>query len=467
MNKNKSGLKIREVSTDPRFSWCNGINKNESTFSRLVLRLIEAKNLLASDLETGKSDPVCFAWCGPKSATTVTLVEDIDESNFIKSDVCPSTCDPQWNQDLVFPIDITDINALNDLVCKIYVKDQDFNDDGTIKYDELGMIDMDFKNIIQNGKVLTNKNSIVLKPQFYALQKSPGMKKVDGLIKLSFSLIIGENDYSSVLNQINNNNNNNNSDNVPTSSSSKQKTGITLLLQEKLNCDNKNKQNSLLNSSTSNRRSLSQSPSRKLNTFGAVAIAKRPVSATSRIEKSNSKNDVTVADNNSMDNSVDPSMPIPLSTRGRQKSSNWKQIETKNKNADFNNYGHELDDLLEDNNENNDDTFDNDNNVEKNVENKIENDIENDNNEETYLKHDENVNIHINKNDDEEKDEEVHMIPYTGDMFLNDDNNNDDDNIDNENDENNKNDHENLINELQQQEETQKNKNFEQKTKYY
>lgn len=31
--------------------------------TRLVVKLIEAKNLLASDVETGKSDPLAFVWC--------------------------------------------------------------------------------------------------------------------------------------------------------------------------------------------------------------------------------------------------------------------------------------------------------------------------------------------------------------------------------------------------------------------
>ena len=57
--KHKTGLKFTNVSKD---HW--SVQKTiKPTNTFITVRLIEGKQLLASDLETGKSDPVCFGWC--------------------------------------------------------------------------------------------------------------------------------------------------------------------------------------------------------------------------------------------------------------------------------------------------------------------------------------------------------------------------------------------------------------------
>lgn len=37
--------------------------KGSEDMTRLVVRILDGKDLLASDVQTGKSDPLCFAWC--------------------------------------------------------------------------------------------------------------------------------------------------------------------------------------------------------------------------------------------------------------------------------------------------------------------------------------------------------------------------------------------------------------------
>ena len=37
--------------------------KGSEDMARLVVRILDGKELLASDVQTGKSDPICFAWC--------------------------------------------------------------------------------------------------------------------------------------------------------------------------------------------------------------------------------------------------------------------------------------------------------------------------------------------------------------------------------------------------------------------
>ncbi len=61
----KNGLKIKLVNAN-HFS-SGKSPKDCPTGNRIVVRLLQAKNLLASDKETGKSDPVGFIWVGPRT----------------------------------------------------------------------------------------------------------------------------------------------------------------------------------------------------------------------------------------------------------------------------------------------------------------------------------------------------------------------------------------------------------------
>jgi hypothetical protein len=62
MGKNKTLLKVRPVAKD-HFS-SGKVKAPGSDLTRCVVRVFDGESLLASDAETGKSDPVCFIWVG-------------------------------------------------------------------------------------------------------------------------------------------------------------------------------------------------------------------------------------------------------------------------------------------------------------------------------------------------------------------------------------------------------------------
>lgn len=195
----KQGLKVRDVSKD-HFS--SGKNHNEPKFSRLVVRMLEGSNLLASDITTGKSDPVCFLWLGPISETPVVekLASEEHDAMFAKTIVCPTTVDPIWNEDVVFELQVADIQAMMDQKCVIFVRDEDIEEDGSKSYDELGMVEFSMKEVVSRGRGL--KSSIVLPATWYDLKKSSGMRRVDGRVKLTISLIFTNEDAESISHQL-------------------------------------------------------------------------------------------------------------------------------------------------------------------------------------------------------------------------------------------------------------------------
>lgn len=195
----KRGLKIRDVAKD-HFS--SGIVQSEPHFSRLVVRFLEGKELLASDIETGKSDPVSFVWCGPINDTPNLEEADLPESGILRTSVCPTTISPIWNEDVIFPLDVTDIKSFTEMKCLIYVRDEDLGagEGGMTTYDELGMLELPFKDIYTKGKAF--KNSIVISGTWYTLAKTPGMRRVDGQIKLTISLIFAPEDNDVILKQL-------------------------------------------------------------------------------------------------------------------------------------------------------------------------------------------------------------------------------------------------------------------------
>ncbi len=146
----KTGLKIKEIDSS---HWT--IKKQSlPSSSHLTLRIIDGTSLLASDVITGKSDPVCFVYlsypgseepnldnavqqqscvtpktdltenkeCFPlndneeteKENNLVTRVEK-EEIPVVMTKVCATTTDPIWNEDIYFPIEITTIKDLIDL----------------------------------------------------------------------------------------------------------------------------------------------------------------------------------------------------------------------------------------------------------------------------------------------------------------------------------------------------------------
>jgi hypothetical protein len=233
----KTGLKVKEVSKD-HFS--SNLNKKDVLpCSHLIVRLLQGFRLLASDVETGKSDPVCFlkvvsiedpastimsdaGWKQPAvsitsftshlrksnktalpsdSASAITTSwnrDSIESLHNIKlgtvymSKVCQTTVDPIWNEDIIIPIPIHDINDLFSSKLIIYVRDEDINADGSTSYDDLGMIEIPLRDFMAESRIL--KNALVLSAHKYPLKKTPAMRRVDGSIKLTLSMVFAEED---------------------------------------------------------------------------------------------------------------------------------------------------------------------------------------------------------------------------------------------------------------------------------
>ena len=211
--KKKSGLNVTNVSRD---HWSFGGNKAKSDGTRLVVTILRGKGLLASDVLTGKSDPISFVWCGPTEVSPTAEASNDDfmdttdekgciEMGIFRTQVCPRTLEPVWNEDIIFPLSITDSYSLSRLRCIIYVRDMDIdeNDDGNsrISYDELGMCEISVKDILMNGKV--GKQSIVLVSKQLDLKSSARMKKTaEGYIKVTFALTFDEKDTRRMYSEI-------------------------------------------------------------------------------------------------------------------------------------------------------------------------------------------------------------------------------------------------------------------------
>lgn len=187
----KTGLKSPKVSKD-HFS---NTKKIDPPFSRIVIRFLDGKQLLASDVVSGKSDPVGFAWCGYRGAEPQRHEwnEFLSEnSGILTTKTCKTTVDPIWNEDLTFPIDLTDLDGLAEFRCLIHVRDEDENTPNVFTYEDLGMVEISLKDIIARGKVI--KNSIVDSSKKYDLQKTLDMRRVDGSIRLTISIFFLEDD---------------------------------------------------------------------------------------------------------------------------------------------------------------------------------------------------------------------------------------------------------------------------------
>ena len=201
--KKKTGLQVNKVS---KGHWSVGghIAKTEGT--RLVVTFLYGKGLLASDLFTGKSDPICFIWCGPSDsnipgdnmANDFMAITDINECTnigILRTKVCPTTLEPIWNEDIIFPLAVDDIYSLSNLRCIVYVRDEDIDGEtsgnNVVSYDDLGMCEFSLKDILINGK--TRKQSIVNISKQLNLISTPKMrKKAEGYIKITCTLIFDE-----------------------------------------------------------------------------------------------------------------------------------------------------------------------------------------------------------------------------------------------------------------------------------
>jgi hypothetical protein len=195
-SKKKTGLNVTSVSKD---HWSNRGATPKVGGTRLVVTILNGKGLLASDVLTGKSDPICFVWCGLPIVSTASKIavdefmditdeEECAKIGILRTKVCPTTLEPVWNEDIVFPLAVDDTYSLTQLRCLIYVRDEDIDDgDNALSYDELGMCEISVKDILMYGKPL--RTSIAYVSKQLDLKSSPKMKKsAEGYIKVTSRL---------------------------------------------------------------------------------------------------------------------------------------------------------------------------------------------------------------------------------------------------------------------------------------
>lgn len=190
MGKNKTLLKVRPVAKD-HFS-SGKVKAPGSDLTRCVVRVFDGESLLASDAETGKSDPVCFIWVGPDSAEPVWDAEGeigpVPAEGVLTTAIIPATTDPIWRSDHTFLLNPPDMNALLSCRVAVLVRDEDVDETtGRLSYDPLGHTDIPLREVITKGKKVAG-NAIVYGPFWRTLQKGPGMKRVDGRIKFTITI---------------------------------------------------------------------------------------------------------------------------------------------------------------------------------------------------------------------------------------------------------------------------------------
>ena len=131
--KKKSGLDVTPVSKD---HWSSNLKKPAVTGSHVMVTVIDAKGLLASNTYDGKSDPLCFLWLGPPAAymegndgsdafMDTTDDEECMARGILRTSMKPGTLEPVWNENIFFPLALEEVNSLNKLRLLIYCRDED------------------------------------------------------------------------------------------------------------------------------------------------------------------------------------------------------------------------------------------------------------------------------------------------------------------------------------------------------
>lgn len=182
----KTLLKSKEVDAN---HWSSG-KGDDLNCNRCIIRVLEAADLLSSDAETGKSDPICFLWVGPQDEYPSFDINNLENNGVLTTKVIKCTIDPHWNSEHIFPMELDSIESLNEAKVVVLIRDEDLDADNVASYDDLGQVVIPFKDIIKNGKIINN--TIVYAGKWYPVAKCPGMRKVSGQIKLAFTLVFVE-----------------------------------------------------------------------------------------------------------------------------------------------------------------------------------------------------------------------------------------------------------------------------------
>lgn len=202
-----------------------------------IIKLIDANQLLASDLVTGKSDPRCFIWIGPSFeepdfSIKIKLKHERTKDDYIfvygketnpqdpfsaswktiqpekvpfhkcifLSSIRSGTVDPIWYEEIKISLHNINENELKDLRCVILIRDEDFDENSVRCYDDLGMIEFPLIDIVNKGKLL--RNGFLVNAKKFKLQKVPRMRRVDGFLRLNFSLLFPKDQAEDMINKL-------------------------------------------------------------------------------------------------------------------------------------------------------------------------------------------------------------------------------------------------------------------------
>ena len=212
--KKKSGLDVTPVSKD---HWSSNLKKPLVTGSHVMVTVIDGKGILASNTFDGKSDPLCFLWLGPPAADMegndgddafmyTTDDEECAGLGILRTNVKYGTLEPVWNENIVFPLVLEEVNSLNKLRLILYCRDIDEDvDEATgeevIAYKDLGMHEINLRDMIVFGKAMNE--AIVDVNRTCDLKKSKNMaKNAEGSIRVTIKIMFNEADCKKLYPQV-------------------------------------------------------------------------------------------------------------------------------------------------------------------------------------------------------------------------------------------------------------------------
>ena len=189
--------------------------------THLVVTVIDGKGLLASDAWSGKSDPICFLWCGPypenmegndgsDAHMDATTFDECGPLGILRTKTCTQTLDPVWNEELIFPLAIEEINSLTKLRVIIMCRDEDWNDDPDNpegeqlqQFDDLGICEISIRDVVVFGKAMPAAKTIVDANHQFELKRGRKMDiNAKGSLRITTKIIFDEQECEKLYSQV-------------------------------------------------------------------------------------------------------------------------------------------------------------------------------------------------------------------------------------------------------------------------
>ncbi|CAM9565022.1 unnamed protein product, partial [Hapterophycus canaliculatus] len=155
--------------------------------TRIVVKVLEGKNLLVSDLLTGTSDPLVLLWVGSHEEGNVDLKQD---RRVQSTEVCKHTVDPVWDAEFVFPLAIQSVHDVMNGRVNLLVRDRD-DADGDVHYVDLGQASISLATVVTEGNIMAHTHLIQLPARWYSLQPCRRMKRCRGALKIAVGFFVG------------------------------------------------------------------------------------------------------------------------------------------------------------------------------------------------------------------------------------------------------------------------------------